>query len=452
MPLFIKSLFTGFLLVLLINAQSIAQELYTARGFWQETKKETYRKIADRKLKGDSLTVAEAAYLEDYEKYLTAYYERLPEEEKRKYQQQKAQWDLEQHTPAQQTYTPDFELRTRDRLINGVYGAYYGISIVAGTEATGPAAAGIIPITAGLWQLGPVINKKKYEGINASTIRAGNSGRFLGLFNGAFLGIAIAGDNDAAGNTALIFSSAGSIALGEIAFQTQKRRNFSEGHIEIMRHYGFLGPFVSGMVLASGETSDNHAIGAGLLAGGIGGLVIGHNVAQKYDYTQGDVDVISTLSLISAGLGFAVAAEGIDGDGGPGLFLLPAVTAISGTLLGQKSVKGIHITKSQGNIISFAAGGAALVGIGLMVVAEAESGLLVIGVPSLFALAAHRAMFSSYKKQNLAEIKLGQSASKRVRFSMQVAPENYFTNKRAGEKIVQTGHLSNPIVKLRLKF
>ncbi|MBX2915657.1 MAG: hypothetical protein KF856_10350 [Cyclobacteriaceae bacterium] len=437
-------------ILFLLSFQLKAQELYTARGFWQETKKETYRKIADRKLKGDSLTSSELLYLEDYEKYLAGYYERLSEEEKRKYQQEKYQWDLELTQP--QTVTRDFELRTRDRLINGVYGAYYGISFVVGTEASGPAAAGIIPITAGLWQLGPVINKKKYANINASTIRAGNSGRLLGLVNGSFLGILVAGNSENSGNTALLFSSVGSITLGEIAFQTQKRKNYSEGHIELMRHYGFLGPFATGMLMASAEVNDNHAIGAGLVAGGMGGLVVGHHAAQKYTYTQGDVDVISSLTIISTGLGFAIVAEALSEDLSPGLFLLPGLTAISGTLLGQKSVRGAQISKSQGNVIAFAAGGAALVGIGLMVVAEVDSASLVLGVPSVLALLAHQAMFNSYKKQNLAEIKLGQSASKRVQFSMNVAPENYYANKQAGEKIVQTGQLASPIVKLRLKF
>ncbi|MBX2896739.1 MAG: hypothetical protein KF763_14935 [Cyclobacteriaceae bacterium] len=438
-------------LTLLFSFELYAQELYTARGFWQETKKETYRKIADRKLKGDSLTSAELLYLEDYEKYLAGYYERLPDEEKRKYQQQKNQWDLELITPAEPTQS-NFELRTRDRLVNGVYGAYYGFSFVIGTEASGPAAAGIIPITAGLWQLGPVINKKKYANINASTIRAGNSGRLLGLVNGSFLGILVAGNSENSGNTSLLFSSIGSITLGEIAFQTQKRKNYSEGHIELMRHYGFLGPFASGMLLASAEVSDNHAIGAGLLAGGIGGLVVGHHAAQKYAYTQGDVDVISSLTIISTGLGFAVVAEAISEDLSPGLFLLPGLTAVSGTLLGQRSVRGAAITKSQGNIISFAAGGAALVGLGLMIVAEVESASLAIGVPSVLALIAHQAMFSSYKKQNLAAVRLGQTTDKRLQFSMNVAPENYYANKQAGEKIVQTGQLASPIVKLRLKF
>jgi hypothetical protein len=32
-------------------------------------------------------------------------------------------------------------------------------------------------------------------------------------------------------------------------------------------------------------------------------------VAKKYDYSQGDADVISALSIVSAGFGFAVVAE-----------------------------------------------------------------------------------------------------------------------------------------------
>jgi len=444
-----RLLITCVTLVLLLGSLNlVAQDLYSARGFWQETKKETYRKIADRKVKGDSLTTSELVYLEDFEKYLAGYYERMADEEKKKYQQQKAQWDLELITP--KAIVNDFELRTRDKLINGVYGAYYGISIVFGTDASGPAAIGIIPLTAGLWQLGPVINKKKYEGIDASTIRAGNSGRLLGLINGAFLGLALAGDSDVEGNTALLLSTAGSITLGEIGFQTQKRKHFSEGHIEMMRHYGFVGPGVAGLILATSEVNDGQAVGAGLLAGGLGGLVIGNQVARKYNYTQGDVESISSLTLITTAMGFAIVAEGIDTQNN-GLFLLPAATAIAGSAFGQKAVRGVYLTKSQGNIVSVASGGAALVGLGLMVVAEADSGLLAIGVPSVLALIAHQAMFHSYKKKNLAEVKLGQ-LNKRVQFSMRVSPESYLTNKQAGEKIVQTGQLASPIVKLKLKF
>lgn len=120
-------------------------------------------------------------------------------------------------------------------------------------------------------------------------------------------------------------------------------------------------------------------------------------------------------------------------------------------MLGQKSVKGVRLTKTQGNIVSFATGGAALVGIGLMTVFESEPGLM-IGIPSVFAIIAHQAMFHSYKKKNLAEIKIGRSVNTRLQFSMNVTPENYFANKQAGEKIVQTGQLANSVVKFRLKF
>ncbi|MDZ7646933.1 MAG: hypothetical protein U5K54_07000 [Cytophagales bacterium] len=41
------------------------------------------------------------------------------------------QWDRQLRTNAQPSDEYDFELRPRDRLTNGIYGAYYGASIAA---------------------------------------------------------------------------------------------------------------------------------------------------------------------------------------------------------------------------------------------------------------------------------------------------------------------------------
>lgn len=170
-----------------------------------------------------------------------------------------------------------------------------------------------------------------------------------------------------------------------------------------MRHYGFLAPSVTAFALASSNVDDGHAIGAGLFASGITGLVIGNHVARKYNYTQGDIESISSLTLITGALGVAIVAEAIDSENS-GLFLLPAATAIAGTAFGQKAVRGIYLSKSQGNIVSVASGGAALVGLGLMVVVEAESSLLYLGVPAAMALIAHQAMFHSYKRKTFLRL------------------------------------------------
>ncbi|MDZ7646935.1 MAG: hypothetical protein U5K54_07010 [Cytophagales bacterium] len=127
-------------------------------------------------------------------------------------------------------------------------------------------------------------------------------------------------------------------------------------------------------------------------------------MAKKYDYTVGDVDVISSLTWISAGLGFTAAVDAIDQSEKLGLLLIPAGTAIAGTLWGQRSVKGVYLTKKQGSTINLSSGGAALIGLGITALLGTESPAVFIGVPSALALIMHQSLFHSYKMKNLARI------------------------------------------------
>jgi len=451
----------GYSLVLLIvlfaTQISVAQNLYSARGYWEELHKETYKKIIEKRSKGDSLTDNETTYIKDYELYLDTYYQRMSETEKVKYEQMKYQWDTEV-VAAQTEIQNDFELRPRDRVFNGVYGLYYGASIVGVTGMDGAGEVGVPLIMAGLWQLGPIFNPKKYENISQAIIRAGNTGKLLGLGYGAALGLAIGGESGDAGKLALAFSTIGSISLGEIAFQRQKKTPISEGHIEMMRHYGFLGPGVALLGLGATEPENANLIGATILAGGVGGLLIGNRVAKKYNYTSGDVDAISSLTLITTGLGFTAAAESIvNGNGSASTLLIPAATAIAGTVFGQKAVRGVNLSKKQGSTISLSSGGAALIGLGIVAIAESDSPAVIIGVPSALALLTHQLIFHSYKMKNIeSKVKLGSSHKRPVSFSMKATPENYFVNKQLNpEKVIFTNNfprLANPIVNLKITF
>lgn len=431
-----------------------AQELYSARGYWVELNKENYKKILEKKLKGDPISVDESNYLGDYEEYLANYYQRMSEQEKLEFVRMKDQWDREVSSP-QSAVLEDFNLRTRDRLINGIYGAYYGASIVAIAEVEeGGLAAGIPLIMAGVWQLGPVINRKKYEDITLATVRAGNTGKILGLIYGGSLGLAVAGDSDDNFKWILGLSSIGSIALGEMAFQTQKKKQLSEGHVEMMRLYGFLGPIVTGLGSLAIDANNPNLIGVSLVAGGVAGLLIGNKVAKNYNYTPGDADVISSLMLISTGLGATVAVGTIESETNTGLLLIPAATAIAGTVFGQRSVKGVHITKRQGSTVRLSSGGAALIGLGAVALTETETIGWWVGVPSACALIMHQTLFHSYKKKNLENrFNLGREREYPVEFSMKVTPENYFTNKNLSKKnYASKPGLTYPIVSLKLVF
>jgi hypothetical protein len=444
-----------FSVILAYCIPTVAQELYSARGYWTESNKDTYKKIKEKMQKGEVLADNESAYFTDYEAYLDNYYKRMSEAEKMKYEQMKSQWDQELNTPAP-ARQDDFDFRPRDRFTNGIYGLYYGSSFLVAFQIDGPAAIGIPLITAGLWQLGPIINPKKYEGITYNTVRASNSGKFLGLLYGASLGLALGGDSEGTGRLAFGLSSVGSIALGEVGFQYGKRNKLTEGHVEMMRHYGLLVPGVTLLGLGAAQTDNLNLIGASILAGGVGGLLIGNSVSKKYSYTAGDVNAIGSFTLISTGLGATLAAATIDTGESSGLLLIPAATAIAGTIYGQRMVKGVKLTRKQGSTINLTSGGAALIGLGIVAMTSTESPGVIIGVPSVLALVAHQAVFRSYKTKNLTDgLKLGLGETKSTNLSLRITPESYLTNKKLSDRIYMAGsfpRLAEPIVKLKLTF
>lgn len=432
---------------------TLAQDLYSARGYWLELNKDTYKNILDKKMKGKSISFEESTFIDDYETYLANYYRNMSEKEKSEFLSMKDQWDRE-IGPQQTANQGDFNLRTRDRLVNGIYGLYYGASLVAIAEMDqGGFAVGIPLVMAGIWQLGPVINRKKYEDISLATIRAGNTGKILGLGYGASLGLALTGESTDSYKWVLGLSTIGSITLGEVAFHAQKKKQLSEGHVEMMRFYGFLGPVVAGLTAMSVDMNPQ-LLGGSLVAGGVAGLLVGNKVAKNYNYSPGDVDVISSLTLFSAGLGVSIAAETIESESSTGLILIPVATTIAGALYGQRSVKGVHFTKRQGSTIKLASGGAALIGLGVVAMTESESPGWWIGVPSGLALIMHQALFQSFKKKNLEDqFNIGKDRENRVKFSVKVTPENYFTNKHLSRKLaIANPNLNYPIVNLKLVF
>ena len=453
-----------FLLNATLSFECLGQELYSAKGYWMESTKANYLSIKQRLNRGDSLTNNETVYLKDYESYLSNYFERMSEEERQEYLRMKNQWNSElgiaEISSGNKNNTindDDFEWRNRDRFVNTLYGAYYGNSLVLVAGIDGAGAAGIPLITAGLWLLGPAMNPKKYEDITRNTIRANNSGKFLGLGYGAALGLALGGESDETGKLALGISSLGSIALGEAAFQIQKKKNIPIGQIGLMSHYGVMIPLVSASLLAAGQVENANLYGLALLGGGVAGLAIGNKVSKKYEYSQGDVAAITSLTAISAGIGFTFVTEALSSSGDPtALILIPATTTILGTVIGQKTVKGVHLTAKQGGTLQLSTAGAALVGLGIAAVAGTDSPGVIIGVPSVLALITHRIVFHNFKMKNL-EANIGGNGKRKhdYKFAVTVSPENYLLNKKIPVQNYspQTySQLQNSLVKLRFTF
>ena len=443
---------------LMVDIECFSQgKLYTARGYWEESTKTEYRIITEKLSKGDTLTENEKRYAQDYETYLATYFGRMPDADKQDYERLKGLWDKEivSTVPA---VNKEYEWRGRDRFANGLYGLFYGASLVAITGAKGAAAGGIPLITGGLWMLGPAMNPKKYEGLTRSTVRASNTGKILGLGNGAFLGLAIAGSSTENEKLIVGLSSLGSIALGEIGFQLQKKKTFTTSQIEMIRHYGFLAPWIGLAGVVSVSSNSVNAAGAAMLAGGVAGIVIGNSVGKKYDYTRGDVDAVRNLTLISTGIGFTAITGSFNSNNANGLILIPAATSIVGTVLAQRAIKGAHLTDKQGSTLNLSTGGAALVGLGIVILAESSSPAVNIGVPTGLALITHQLLLHNFKMKNM-ELNLRGSnrgrSHRNFKLALQVTPESYFLNQKISVKEYSPASFSrmqNPLVRLKLTF
>lgn len=430
---------TCYLLVLLVLSVvgALAQgNLYTSRGYWEETAKPAYRNILEKIQRGDSLTKEERSYQEDFEGFLKTYFQKMSQAERDNYFRMKETWDKELITPGnnpnQTSFASDaFEWRTKDRLANGIYGLYYGAAAVAALDLNDQAAATAIPLlTSGAWLMGPAINRKKFDNVTRTQIRALNTGRLLGLIYGAGLGLAIGGDSNATPDWTLGLSAIGSIALGEIAFMSAKAKPISPGKLEMVRHYGMLGPWIAFSVAAASGTHSVNFVGASIVAGGLAGIPIGNKVFSKYDYSRGDVDAISSLTLITTGVGLSVVGENNPNENKV-YWLIPALGSVTGTILAQKAVQGAHLTDQQGTTLNLATAGSALVGLGIVAWTKVESSALTIGIPTALALIVEQSLFHSYKKRNLAMDVQGRiDKASRYRFSMRFSPEGYLVNKQ----------------------
>ncbi len=455
-------------LFLFMSMQAFSQEvanIYSARGYWLEQNKDSYRNLKLKVERGDSLTTSEHYYLQDYEVYLKLYYSRMSEENKSKYLQYKEQWDGALLAGDSED-DGAFEWRPRDRFVNAAYGFWYGTTIVAIVESESAVALGIPFLTSGLWLLGPAMKTAKYENISRNTVRLSNTGKLFGLGYGAALGVLLVDVDSENGYKAILgLSTLGSIALGEIGFRYQMERNLSAGHISMLRHYGILGGWV-GIASAISSGSDNSRVYGGLaLAGGITGALVGNKQALSNNFTRGDVRAISSLSMSMTGLGLAAAIEIMDNmeygynenKNTEWPIIIPAATSILGTILGQRQVRNVSLTRKQGSTINLATAGGGLIGMGLAAILESESPALYIGLPSGLALLAHQVTFSRYKRENLKDrLKAGINKKHKWNLSFDVQPENYFVNQNMNEldDYYNGGDFNSPrsIVKLKLKF
>ncbi len=425
------------ILIFAYNTKVQCQESpYNARAYFEAEHNKTYLALVEKIEKNEVLTKEEFQYLEEYESYLLNFYQNLSESEKNKYQKNRLKWSgVEEKKPAGKD-TVAFDITPvgsnpehKFYLNNGLYGLGYGITSIFLIQPDVAGVAVTLPILSlGISLAYPAINKKKYQGIDYSTIMMTRHGKFIGLLDGAALGFLLYGDigeDPWKGKAFAVTMMASSIALGEVGFHVGKKKGFPEGKVATFKYYSLLIPFLTFSGLVAGNVEEPRVYGASVLAAGAASYWFAGKVYNKYKFTRGDMLANSSFGLLATGLGF-----GISPMEDPWHFIFPAVTAIGGTYAGHRIFRNTRFSRKQGLNTNYATLAGSTIGFLIALFIPTDSHHLYLLLPTATGTAVWAGFVAKYKKEQ--SLSSRKSSKKWADMSFSFTPQNYFINKRLG--------------------
>jgi hypothetical protein len=226
-------------------------------------------------------------------------------------------------------------------------------------------------------------------------------------------------------------ATASSLAFGRIGYSLGKTKDWSQGRVSLYRHYGWL-MSLEGVALMGAISSDSPRLYAfGSIVGGVGGYLLANRVADRNNYTRGDVTSITTLTFLNAGLGIGIMSD--INTSSNAVLLIPAALAMTGTLAGQAWMKNARLTNQQGRNIALATAGGAVVGLGFSVILFSEGSSANYILPYITGLATYSFVAATYRKKNPEALSTGKKSSNGPHFSFM--PQNILIN----NKMVSSG-------------
>jgi hypothetical protein len=442
------------------NVKVLGQESpYNARAYFEAERNRTYLSLVKKVEKNESLTQEEFKYFEDYKNYLSNFYQNLSnlsDSEKERYQKNKLKWAGEPKEKSRNKDTTAIDVtpmgshpERKFYLNNGLYGLGYGITSIYLFQLDGAGAAALPILSLGVSLAYPAINKKKYQGIDYSTIMMTRHGKFIGLLDGAALGFLLYGDigeDPWKGKAFAATMIASSIALGEVGFHIGKKKKFPEGKVATFKYYSLLIPFLTFSGLVAGNVEEPRVYGASVLAAGAASYWLAGKVYNKYKFTRGDMLANSSFGLLSTGLGF-----GISPMEEPWHFIFPAITAIGGTYAGHRIFKNTKFSRKQGLNTNYATMAGSAIGFLVALFIPSESHHVYLLLPVATGTAVWAGFVSKYKKEKTWSSKSDDKKWADMSFSF--TPQNYFLNKRLGKPGNAEGLKTGlPMFSLKLKL
>jgi hypothetical protein len=433
-----------FIAFVCISFSQLSAQQYSAAEYWKMENDTTYKRLVERQNAGETLSSDEQNFITGYKASLSTYFEKMSDNEKSVYYKYRAEWAKKPQeaarVPARQetdVFAGERSMYTQYLVSSGIFGALYGGAAVAVFGLEGGWAAGIPLLTAGASVLVPVLTlKDKYVSYNSLALS--NHGKVIGALQGAALGVLITGDNIDEGKFILALSAASSIGLGRLGYSLGKNQPWSQGRAALYSYYGTLMPFEGLAVVAAFNSEDPRIYGLASLAFGAGGYLIADRVANKFDFTKGDVTATGTLALMNGLLGLLIITDVNDDVDGvpPAQFLIPAAGALGATFVGHLWLNNARLTSQQGRNVALATSGGVLVGLGLTALFTPETETPYYVVSYITGMTSYAVMVSLYKKKNILAFPVSDS---KARWDLNLMPQNLFLNKKIADYSV-----SNP--------
>jgi len=360
----------------------------------------------------------------------------MTDNEKAVYYQNRAGWKengQKKSQPSAQSstdvYAGERSKYTQYLVINGISGAFYGAaaSYVMGIE-DGGTVTGITLLTAGASVLVPMFTiKDRYVSYNSLTLS--NHGKLAGAGQGLALGALIIGNNFDEGKLLVTLSAASSIALGRVGYSLGKNKPWTEGRAALYSYYGTLMPFEGLAMYMAVAGNDPRMIGLSSLAFGAGGYFMANAIANRNDFTRGDIIATATLASMNGMLGFFVMND-IDSRSNefhPGLIMIPAGGALVASLGSHLWLKNAGLTNQQGRNTALASAGGSLIGLGLAALADAEQPASYYVTGYITGMTSYALMINAYKKKNARSASTYEG---NTGWNFSITPQNIFVNRK----------------------
>jgi hypothetical protein len=421
------------LFLILFSLQPGFGQKFTAENYWKMEHDSLYMILKQRYAAGDTLSSEESGYFSGFKQKLDSYFEQMTDDEKAFYYRNRKNWERFPTLAGEEidhVFSGDRSTFTKYVVSSSAYGFLYGLAGCYVLGLDGYAVAGVPFITSGASAIVPVATIKDRK-VTTNSLLLSLHGKSIGAFQGAMLGQVFTGKNNSEEGSIKLtigIATASSIALGYTGFYLGANKPWTQGRVSLYSHYGWLMPLEGISIMAAMESENPAFYGSASILFGTAGYLVADRVADKYDFTRGDVVSIQAFTLLNLMLGIGILVDIESNSGAP--LIIPGTAALAGTIAGQAWLRDARLTTQQGwNSFLITTGGTAI-GFGFSRVISEEFTSLDYILPYITGFISYAITTTRYK-DNIESLTYSKNRISPWQFSFM--PQSILINKKLSE-------------------